>query len=71
MRTETIHLGVIVVAQAKTLTEVELKRLIDVTKACSRYPMRDVCMLLLTHWCGMRVGEVAALRVFAPRRFGL
>lgn len=50
-------------AQAKTLTKAELKRLIDVTKACSRYPMRDVCMLLLTHWCGMRVGEVAALRV--------
>ena len=50
-------------AQAKTLTKAKLKRLIDVTKACSRYPTRDVCMLLLTHWCGMRVGEVAALRV--------
>ena len=49
--------------QAKTLTKSELKRVIDVTKACSRYPMRDVCMLLMTHWCGMRVGEVAALCV--------
>ncbi len=49
--------------QAKTLTKTELKRLIDVTKACSRYAQRDVAMLLLTHWCGMRVGEVAALRV--------
>ena len=49
--------------QAKTLTKAELKRAIDVTKACSRYPQRDVTMLLLTHWCGMRVGEVAALRV--------
>ena len=49
--------------QAKTLTKNELKRVLDVTKACSRYPQRDVTMLLLTHWCGMRVGEVAALRV--------
>ena len=49
--------------QAKTLTKSELKRVIDVTKACSRYPQRDVAMLLLTHWCGMRVGEVAALEV--------
>ncbi len=50
-------------AQAKTLTKAELKRVLDVTKACSRYPARDVTMLLLTHWCGMRVGEVAALRL--------
>jgi integrase/recombinase XerD len=51
------------VKQAKTLTKAELKRVVDVTKACSRYPQRDVTMLLLTHWCGMRVGEVAALRL--------
>lgn len=50
-------------AQAKTLTKAELKRVIDVTRACSRYAERGVTMLLLTHWCGMRVGEVAALRV--------
>jgi integrase/recombinase XerD len=49
--------------QAKTLTKAELKRAIDVTKSCSRYPQRDITMLLLTHWCGMRVGEVSALRV--------
>ena len=24
---------------------------------------RDVTMLLLTHWCGLRVGEVAALEI--------
>jgi integrase/recombinase XerD len=47
--------------QAKTLTKTELKRVLDVTRACSRYAQRDVTMLLLTHWCGMRVGEVAAL----------
>jgi integrase/recombinase XerD len=50
-------------AQAKTLSKAELKRVLDVTKACSKYAERDCTMLLLTHWCGMRVGEVAALRV--------
>ena len=50
-------------AQAKTLTKQELKRLLDVTRGGSRYVERDVTMLLLTHWCGLRVGEVAALRI--------
>jgi integrase/recombinase XerD len=50
-------------AQAKTLSKAELKRVLDVTKACSKYAERDCVMLLLTHWCGMRIGEVAALRV--------
>ena len=50
-------------AQAKTLTKQELKRLLDVTRGGSRYAERDVTMLLLTHWCGLRVGEVAALRI--------
>jgi len=50
-------------AQAKTLNKAELKRVLDVTKSCSKYAERDCAMLLLTHWCGMRVGEVAALRV--------
>ena len=50
-------------AQAKTLTEQELKRLLDVTRGGSRYAERDVTMLLLTHWCGLRVGEVAALKI--------
>ena len=50
-------------AQAKTLSKAELKQLIDVTKSCNRFAERDVTMLLLTHLCGMRVGEVAALRV--------
>ena len=50
-------------AQAKTLIKAELKRLFDVTRSCSRYAERDVTMLQLTHYCGMRVGEVAALGV--------
>ena len=50
-------------AQAKTLTKQELKRLLDVTRGGSRYAERYITMLLLTHWCGLRVGEVAALRI--------
>ena len=49
-------------AQAKTLTKAELKKLFDVTRTCSKYAERDVTMLQLTHYCGMRVGEVAALQ---------
>ena len=50
-------------AKAKTLTKAELKKLFDVTRSCSRYAERDLTMLQLTHYCGMRVGEVAALRI--------
>ena len=50
-------------AQAKTLTKAELKKLFDVTRSCSRYAERDLTMLQLTHYCGMRVGEVASLLV--------
>ena len=49
-------------AQAKTLTKTELKKLCYVTRACRKYAERDVTMLQLTHYCGMRVGEVAALQ---------
>ena len=49
-------------AQAKTLNKTELKQLLDVTNSCSRYPLRDSTMLLFTHLCGLRIGEVAALR---------
>ena len=49
-------------AQAKTLSKAELKQLLDVTNSCSRYPLRDSTMLLFTHLCVLRVGEVAALR---------
>ena len=49
-------------AQAKTLNTTELKQLLDVTNLCSRYSPRDTTMLLFTHLCGLRIGEVAALR---------
>ncbi len=47
-------------AQAKVLTERELKRALAVA-ATRRHADRDRLALLLTHWAGMRVCEVAAL----------
>lgn len=49
-------------AQAKTLTEKELKRILAVISV-KRHAARNRAMLLMTHLAGMRVGEVAALRV--------
>lgn len=48
--------------QAKTLTPQELRQALG-QAALSRHAVRDKAMLLLTHLAGMRVGEVAALRV--------
>lgn len=48
-------------AQARTLSAAELERLlahIDTRK----YAARNRCMMLLTHWAGLRIGEVACLR---------
>jgi integrase/recombinase XerD len=49
-------------AQAKTLTDRELKQVLTYV-SLHRHAARNRTMLLLTHWAGMRVGEVAALRV--------
>ena len=48
-------------AQAKILNEAEFKRALAIV-AGRRYAARDRLALLLTHWAGMRVCEVAALR---------
>jgi integrase/recombinase XerD len=48
--------------QAKTLTPQDLRQALG-QAALSRHAARDKAMLLLTHFAGMRVGEVAALRV--------
>ena len=50
-------------AQAKTLSKQELKRVLDYNDACERHSERNRAMLLFTHLCGMRIGEVVALRV--------
>ena len=49
-------------SQAKTLTAQELRQALG-QASLSRHAARDKAMLLLTHLAGMRVGEVAALRV--------
>lgn len=48
--------------QARTLNEKELKLLL-LYVATRRNAARDRAMLLMTHWGGMRIGEVAAVRV--------
>ncbi|SED25542.1 integrase/recombinase XerD [Burkholderia sp. WP9] len=49
-------------AQAKTLTEKELRQVLTYV-SLHRHAARNRTMLLTTHWAGMRVGEVAALRI--------
>lgn len=49
-------------SQAKTLNTTELRRVLDHI-ATRKHSARNRCALLLTHYCGMRVGEVAALRI--------
>jgi len=48
--------------QARTLNERELQRLLDYV-ATTKNAQRNRTMLLLTHLAGMRIGEVAAVRV--------
>ena len=47
-------------AQAKVITEQELKRALGMVSG-RMHAARDRLALLLTHWAGMRVCEVAAL----------
>lgn len=49
-------------SQAKTLTTQELRRVTDYV-ATRKHAARNRAMLLVTHLAGMRVGEVAALRI--------
>ena len=49
-------------AKAKTLSEMELSKLLLYIKG-TKNPKRNRLMILLTYWGGMRVGEVAALCV--------
>ena len=49
-------------AQAKTLTDKELRQVLQYI-TYHKHSARNRAMLLVTHWSGMRVGEVAALRV--------
>ncbi len=49
-------------AQAKTLNEAEVQRVLDYVSN-KRYGQRDRAMLLISHLSGMRVGEIASLTV--------
>ena len=49
--------------QAKILTEKELKKVIDYIEAFDRYAERNKAIVLLTHYCGFRIGEIANLKV--------
>lgn len=49
--------------QAKTFTKQELKRVLDYNSACERHRERNRAMMLLTFYCGMRIGEVVSLRI--------
>lgn len=48
--------------QARTLNDKELNLLLLYTST-RKYAERDRCMLLLTYWAGMRIGEVAAIKI--------
>ena len=48
--------------QAKTLNERELQRLLDFVKT-TKNAARNRAIILLTHLAGMRIGEVAAVRI--------
>ena len=49
-------------AQARVLTDKELKRVLNYT-ATQPHSHRNRCLILCTHLGGMRVGEVAALKI--------
>ena len=59
--TQTYDLGDNTMAQAKTLTTAEIQRLLTHINT-RKYAARNRSMMLLTHWAGLRIGEVACLR---------
>ena len=48
-------------AQAKTLTQAEIEQLLAHINT-RKYAPRNRSMMLLTHWAGLRIGEVSGLR---------
>ena len=49
-------------AQAKTLTQAELDQVLRYVST-KRYAKRDRCLILTSFWSGMRVGEIAQLKM--------
>lgn len=50
-------------AQAKTLKPAELRQVLGYIATSTKHAARNRTMLLMTHWAGLRVGEVAALSI--------
>ena len=48
-------------AQAKTLSTADIEQLLNYITT-RKYAARNRAMVLLTHWAGLRIGEVAVLR---------
>lgn len=51
------------VNRAPTLKPSQLRHVLNVTRATSRHPERDVLAILMTHCCGLRVTELARLEI--------
>lgn len=49
-------------AQAKTLTEAEFKQVLNYINS-RKFALRNRTMFLISHWSGMRVGEIASLKI--------
>lgn len=49
-------------SQARTLNEKELNLILLYVKT-RKHAARDRAMVLMTHWAGMRIGEVAATKI--------
>jgi integrase len=49
-------------AQAKTLTQAEIDQVLRYTSK-SRYATRNRCLILTSFWSGMRVAEIANLKM--------
>jgi len=50
-------------AQAKTLNQSEIDMVLRYINTKQKYSIRNRAMLLTSYWSGMRVGEIAALRI--------
>ena len=48
--------------QAKTLNMQELDKVLESVR-WNKYPERDRIMILISFWSGMRVGEIASLKI--------
>jgi len=49
-------------AQAKTLTPAEFNQVLGYINS-RKFALRDRTMFLISHWSGMRVGEIASLKI--------